>query len=184
MKLGLKVFAVAVLALGLAVSAQALTITPTSGSLGVSRWSGPETSQSAINAVIAGIMGASTELYKQDFGGGESGPLAGSYQTQFFNSAQDATITWVGGSYVGPVAFALVKDGNNNPGWYLFNLTTIGAWNGRTDLEFENFWVDNGAISHVALYGTTGTSVPDGGSVAMLLGVALMGLAGFRRMLK
>ena len=185
MKLGLRLFAVTVLALGLAVSAQALTITPASGVLNTSRWMGDQTSQSEINTAIAGIIGSSTELYKQDVGGPETGALATSYSTAFFNSAtdpEDATITWVGGAWVGTVAYALVKDGDNSPAWYLFNLTTIGPWDGKDTLTFQDFWVGNGAISHVALYGTT--SVPDGGSAVMLLGAALMGLAGVRRMLK
>jgi hypothetical protein len=46
----------------------------------------------------------------------------------------------------------------------------------------SNFWPNNGSISHVTIYGTT--SVPDGGSVVMMLGAALVGLAGMRRLLK
>lgn len=185
MKLGSRLFAVAVLALGLAMPAQALEITPTSGVLNTTRWEGNQTSQADIDAAIAGFIGPSTELYKSNVGGVEEKALADSYETEYFNTPgepSEATVTYVGGPFIGPIAYALVKDGQQTPAWYLFNLTALG-WNGTDPLEFTGFWTGNGAISHVALYGA-GTSVPDGGSVAMLLGAALMGLAGFRRMLK
>lgn len=72
-----------------------------------------------------------------------------------------------------------MKGGNHTPAWYLF---AINIWDGKTDIVLENFWPGNGEIGHLSLYGGT-TSVPDGGSVTLLLGMALMGLAGFRRML-
>ena len=187
MKLGIKVVAVAILALGLAVPAQALTITPASGTINVTRWEGVQgqTSQTDIDAAIAAFIGSSTELYKSNVGTGEEGPLAGSYETQYFNTPgdpMDATVTYISGTVVGPTAYALLKDGAASPSWYLFNLTALG-WNGTEILQFTGFWPEQGAISHVALYGTS-TSVPDGGSVVMLLGAALMGLAGFRRFVK
>jgi hypothetical protein len=176
-------------ALALAVSASALTITPSSGVLNTSRWSGPETSQSAINTVIAPIIGSATELYKQDVGQPEAAlPLASSYQTTFSNTPSDpsdAKIVYTGGQTVGSPAFALVKDGNQNPGWYLFNLTLLG-WNGTADLEFQGFWPNQGAISHISLYGTPetpGPRVPDGGSTVALLGAVIALLAFARRQL-
>jgi hypothetical protein len=180
MKLWMKLFTATSLALALAAPAQALIIIPGDAVL-----TGDQTSQAQINAAIAPIIGTATELYKQNVGGTETGLLAGSYTTVFSNTASDpsdATITWVTGTgYVGPTAWALVKDGNSTPAWYLFNLTTLG-WNGTDTLYFQNFWPAAGAISHVTLYG--GSVVPDGGSVAMLLGAALMGLAGLRRFVK
>ena len=172
----------ALLALGTVMSAQALSITPDT----MPQTTGTQTSQAQINAAIAPIIGTATELYKQDVGGSESGSLAGSYTATFSNTPGDpsnALITYDGGSIVGDTAWLLVKDGNNNPAWYLFNLTDLG-WNGTDDVILTGFWPDNGAISHVALYGTTGgggNGVPDAGSSLALLGLALMGLAGIRQ---
>jgi hypothetical protein len=188
MKPGYKLLTAVALALVLAVPAQALTITPTSGSLGTTRYQGNETGQAFIDAVIGPIIApaSTTPLYKATPGSpvAEDGVLAGSYSTVFSNTSSDpsnATITYIAGPYVGPTAWALVKDGNNSPAWYLFNLTALG-WNGTALLEFQDFWPAQGAISHVSLYG--GSVVPDGGSMVMLLGLGLMGLAGVRRLMK
>jgi hypothetical protein len=165
----------------MALPAQALTITPETQP----QWTGNDTKQSDINAAIAPIIGTATEYYKAEVDGGkEEGLLWNSYQTTFSNTPLDpsnATVEYVGGWYIGSVAYALVKDGNQTPAWYLFNLTALG-WTGTETLEFVGFWPNQGAISHVSLYG--GYTVPDGGSVAMLLGAALIGLAGLRRFVK
>ena len=164
--------------LALAGSAQALTITPGTDT----PLTGNDTSQAAINAAIAGTLGSSVLLYKQDVGSPESGSLASSYETAFFNTPtdpSDATITYMGGDIVGPVAFLLVKDGHQTPAWYLFNLTTLG-WDGMDELILSDFWPANGAISHVSLYGET-TSVPEAGAL-LLFGTGLFGLVGYRRM--
>lgn len=164
--------------LALAAQAQALVITPGTDS----PLTGDDSSQAVINAAIASTLGSSVELYKQDVGdASDGGSLAGSYQTTFFNTPTDpsgATITYVGGDIVGPVAFLLVKDGKQTPAWYLFNLTDLG-WNGMDDLELSGFWPDQGAISHVSLYGQT-TSVPEAGALLMF-GTGLVGLVGYRR---
>ena len=182
MKLGLRLFAAAVLTLALAAPGQALTITPST----LPQLTGNDPSQAVINAVIGPIIGPATLLYKAEPGSpvAEEGALSGSYNTVFSLTAldpMDATITYVAGRYVGPVSWALVKDGNSTPAWYLFNLTALG-WDGTETLNFQGFWPANGAISHVALYG--GSAVPDGGSAVMLLGAALVGLAGLRRFMK
>ncbi len=170
--------------LGTAFQAQALPITPTSGVLNTSRWVGNDTEQPEIDDAIDGILGASVELYKQNVGGSESGALAGSYVTTFSNSAadpSDALIDYISGSFVGPTAYLLVKDGKQTPAWYLFNLTLLG-WNGTDDLVLSGFWPAQGSISHVTLYGTTSTNrVPDGGMTISLLGSALVGLGLLRR---
>lgn len=177
MRIALKLAVAMALVLAVVLPAQALVITPATAP----QWIGNQTGQAQIDAAIAPIIGTATELYKQDVGGPESGSLAGSYTTVFNADFSNATITYNGGPYVGPTRWALVKDGNNEPAWYLFNLTAAG-WNGTETLYFQGFWPNNGAISHVALYG--GSVVPDGGSVAMLLGAALVGLAGLRRFVK
>jgi hypothetical protein len=171
-----------------AVPAQALVITPSSGVLNTTRWEGPagQTGQSAIDAFIAGILGLSVELYKSDVresdgGSIESGLLTGSYDTTFSPlpppgenaDPTGATIVYTGGLAVGPTAYLLVKDGNAAPPWYLFNLTALG-WNGTATLELQSFWPQQGAISHVTLYGST-ASVPEPGLLA-LMGLGLTGI--------
>ena len=165
----------------------AIAITPSSGVLNTTRWVGNQPGQSQINTAIAPFIGSATELYKQDFGSptlpNEEGGLAGSYSTSFAADSvagdgkpADATITYDGGSYVGSMAYLLVKDGNHTPAWYLFNLTALG-WNGTDVISATGFWLGGGAISHVTLYGTsTPAPVPDGGTTAALLGLGMMGI--------
>jgi hypothetical protein len=185
-----KMLGAVVIALGVALPAQALTITPSTAACGSAEClatSGNETGQAAINAALAaffldeGYTGV-TELYKQDVGDPDSGTYAGSYTTTFSNTAtdpEDALIDYISGPSIGgtPI-YLLVKDGDQEPAWYLFD---ISNWNGTDDIVLQDFWPDQGAISHVAIYGGS-ASVPDGGSMAMLMGVALMGLAGARRL--
>jgi hypothetical protein len=144
---------------------------------------GNQTGISEINTFITNTLGvAPTLLYKKDvIGGAESGALAGSYSTTFYNSPtdpSDALIDYVGGTAVGSIALLLVKDGANSPAWYLYNLTSLG-WNGTDDVVLDNFWPGTGAISCVTLYQTS--SVPDGGATVALLGFALAGIATVRR---
>jgi hypothetical protein len=173
-----KVVGAAVLmVLGTAYQAQALAITP---ALAIA--SGNQTSQSDIDTALAALGVPLPEKYKQDVGGAESGPLAGSYNTVFLSTPTDpsgATITYTGGPIVGPTAYLLVKDGAQTPAWYLFNLTALG-WTGTQQLDLSGFWPQQGAISHVALYGGTVT-VPDGGMTITLLGSTLVGLGLLRR---
>jgi hypothetical protein len=184
MRASLKLFGAAVLALGFAAPSEALVITPSTP-----HWEGNVNNTPVIEAAIAAIIGNSTELYKAEVDGGEEGSYQGSYETEFFNTPtdpMDATITYVGGSVIPPTAYALIKDGNAIPAWYLFNLTALG-WNGTEILQFQGFWPGTGAISHVSLYSGRNTpppdvSSPDGGSMAMLLGMSLMGIAAARRM--
>ena len=173
-----------ILAIGLssifALSASATTIIITPET--ISHWSGNENSTPAINTAIASMIGSAEELYKQEVGGAESGGLAGSYEVNFSPSTDPsgATITYTGGDVVGPTAFLLVKDGKNEPAWYLFDLTELG-FVGTQTLELKNFWPGEGAISHLTLYGGRGSQVADVGSSMALLGMALMGLGAVRR---
>ena len=177
-------FAAILAALVATSAAFAITITPATTTVAF----GDQNSQSQIDGAIAPFLGTSTLLYKQDVGGPESGSLAGSYQTVFANTPgdpADATITYVGGPIVDPVAFLLVKDGNMSPAWYLFNLSGLG-WTGTQTLELTGFWPDQGAISHVSLYGGSveqTPGVPDGGSSVAMLGLGLCGVAWLRRRL-
>ncbi len=157
-------------------AAQALVILPDSGVFGVSRWTGTQTSQSEINTVIAPIISPSVELYKHDYGNAlPSGVLDDSYETVFSGSGPNhATLTYQGGDIVGGNPFLLVKDGKGPPAWYLFDLGAFG-WNGTETLELKNFWLDiSGAISHVTLYGTRTTQVPESAATILLMGLGIL----------
>ena len=159
-----------------ATQVEALNITPSSPIV----LSGNQTSQAQIDAYIAATLGDAGLLYKQNVLGPEEGSLAGSYTTTFSNTVtqpEDATITYVAGmQYVGPTSYLLVKDGNNSPAWYLFNLTNLG-WDGKETLTLQDFWVGQGAISHVTLYGK---ALPEPATLS-LLAVGLVGAAVLRR---
>jgi len=164
-----------------AMQAQALLITP-----GMEALSGNETSQAQIDAAIASFIGSASLLYKQDVGLPESLlPLAGSYDTTFFNEPLDpgaADIVYMGGAIVGPDAYLLVKDGKQSPSWYLFWLSDgVGSlnWDGMETLELRDFWPAQGAISHVSIYGET-SAVSEPGTM-LLLGTGLACLAGMER---
>jgi hypothetical protein len=86
-------------------------------------------------------------------------------------------IEYVDGQPIAEDAFLLVKDGNQTPAWYLFDLS---GWDGMEDLVLTGFWPNQGAISHVSLYGGTSTTVPEPGTL-LLLGSGLVGLALYGR---
>jgi hypothetical protein len=166
--------------------AQATLITPDTEP----QWTGTETSQAAIDLAIASFIGDADELYKMNVGGSEEGPLSGSYETTFFNTPSDpsgADIVYTGGDIVGQPAYLLVKDGKQDPAWYLFQLfdfeiPTQDDWNGIDTLELRDFWTDQGAISHVTLYGGQ-HQVPEPFTL-LLLGVGIVGIAGCRRFIR
>jgi hypothetical protein len=160
-------------------SVEALEITPTTGIPG-SQFTGFETgtpfalAEAAVNCGC--VLG--TEQYKQNAGGSEEKPLAGSYQTTFNGDLSGGSIAFTGGAYLAGQMFLFVKDGNHNPAWYLFDLDELG-WNGQETLTLRNFWPEGGAISHVSLFGGFST-VPEPATLS-LLGIGLFGLAALRR---
>jgi hypothetical protein len=182
-KLGLT----ALIAFGFNLSAQALVITPTTGT----PWTGGDNSNLDADE-IEDIVGTSLDLsvlYTQNVGGSEEGVTAykNAYTTTFSNSAgdpEDALIDYISGTAITGFGelYLYVKDGNQDPAFYIFN---ISGWNGTDDLKLENFWVGNGAISHVSILGggTPTTNVPDGGATVALLGLALGGIGYVRRKL-
>ena len=160
----------------LVTPAYALSISP-----GDEILSGPETGVPKIEAtIIAAGYSIGTELYKDDVGGVESGAFAGSYSTTYNLDFSEVTIEWTGGDFISDNPFLLVKDGNQNPAWYLFDLGTLALdWTGMEDLVLTDFWPGNGAISHVALYGGS-TPVPEPATM-LLFGLGLLGIAGLGR---
>ena len=141
---------------------------------------GPGTSEILdwLNTNVAGFD-SSNVLYKSDEDGDDtgedSGLFAGDYTTEFMNivgDPSDATISRdPGGGIIQGAEWLLVKDGDHIPIWYLFDIT---GWDGMMEIVLTGFWTDNGAISHVSIYG-----IPEPGTLA-LFGIGLA-LAAFSR---
>ena len=114
--------------------------------------------------------------YKADVGGSDSGTFAASYSTTFANTASDpldALIEYLNGvSITCPECYLAIKDGNQNPSYYFYDLS---AWDGLESIQLEDFWPDRGAISHVSIWGRE-----DGGGgeeeIPEPLSIALVGL--------
>src|SRR5688572_7237490 len=69
-------------------------------------------------------VGTSTLLYKSNQGTGENGDSFDANYTTVYdnepNDPADATITWDGGNFINNATHLFIKDGNQDPGWYLF----------------------------------------------------------------
>jgi hypothetical protein len=168
------------------VQAQALPITPST----VEHWETSINSNlgslSEVNAAFGTSFAGVTSLYKQNVGdASDTGTLASSYQTSFSNTSSDpadALVDYIsGGAFIcsNPAApcLLIVKDGKQDPAQYLFNLSNITnipgttSWNGVEDLNLLGFWPDNGAISHIEIYGSLSaapTTVPEPASLLLL----------------
>jgi hypothetical protein len=181
--------------LGASAVALPIDITPDSSFLLlVGGHTGVSDIEAAIDAYFLehGLCCDLESVYKQEVPEeGESvddvGSYADSYVTEFFSDPydpQEATITWESGMpYIEPMcSFLLVKDGSQNPAWYLFDLYSAG-WDGMETLELTGFWPAQGAISHVSIYDCT-RSVPDGGVTITLLGVGICALGLVSRRLR
>lgn len=89
----------------------------------------------------------------------ESGSYMDSYGTIFSLTAldpQNALITYDGSpdaSIVCPDCYLAVKDGDQDPSYYFYDLS---AWNGTDEIRLESFWPQGGAISHVSIWGRDG----------------------------
>lgn len=160
-------------------TAMALTLQP-----GDEIASGPETSTSEVEAILLADE-IDELLYKDNVGGSEEGPNEFDYTTVFDETPEDpseATITHDGPGTIDTSTdgtYLLVKDGTQDPAWYLFD---VSAWDGQETIHLSGFWPDQGAISHVAIYGGeggggTGQGDPIPEPATMLLfGTGLIGI--------
>ena len=160
----MKLWAPLALLLGLtAVPASAATIVldpsaPTPGLIGLVCDGGDE------EECIADEFGLTDEeaallmlLYKDNVGTGEEvGVLFNtSYETEYFNEPddpEDATISYVGGAFINcPECYLAIKGGQAFvPNLYVYDLA---GWNGTDSIVMQNFWPQQGAISHVSIWG-------------------------------
>lgn len=184
-----RAYAGVLLAAGVSVAsfqARALSITPATLPVFTS------TQTSALSAAqvasLVGYAGTLALVYKSNVDGipAEEGNAAAYYSTIFDltpNDPSKATITWDGptNAIVCPDCYLVVKDGNQNPAQYVYD---ISSWNGVEAIELSGFWPAQGAISHVAIFNNPGEGggtvgmIPEADTYALLLvGLGLVGFA-------
>lgn len=133
-------------------------------------------------AELAAATGApasafANSLYKNTSGNEAGGSLWANYTTTYSLPPDGGTavITWDGGA-VADANYLMAKDGND--GIYIWD---VSAWDGMETITIPNPWLADQdklkTYSHVQFWGTTGTSVPDGGATAMLLGMGLVAMS-------
>jgi len=147
--------------------------------------------EAAIEAIIGPIVPTLTEVYKQNAGGSEEKSFASSYTTTFSNTGadpHDALIEYDSGPVIQfPTMYLVLKDGNNSPFSYIFDLNNVDvgqSWDGVEDIVMTGFFPNGGAISHISIF-VAGNPVPapEPASLAIWgLGLGLAGVIGRRRM--
>lgn len=155
-------------------------------------------------AVSATTSFAVTEYYRANNNVTEVGTLLGSYDSNLSaGMTSGVTITYTGGLTVGGThMYALARDGNSDPNWFIWDLSALG-WNGMETLLFNpamffhtnpgNGSTQTQSFSHVVLFGqatgpggtpTPQSEVPEGGATLALLGLGLTGVGTMRRFIK
>jgi hypothetical protein len=124
--------------------------------------------------------------YKANVDGSEEGTFATSYMTTFANTPtdpEDALIQYISGAVIDcPECYLAIKDGNQNPSYYFYNLS---AWDGTEAISLENFWPQQGAISHISIWGREDggggqQEIPEPMTLA-LVGLGLLAAGSVRR---
>lgn len=172
-------------------------VSPTSGSLGSTRWEVTNNNSALSPADVTGIVNVQNLVLRYKYDGASSGTHSSSYTTTFSNSANDPKdfdITWSTQnplSYINDTrVFLVVKNGNHNPNQYIFEISRTGGilnpgWDGKSTIQGRGFWLNGGAISHIAIFGnqiprpSDGPFVPEPATIA-LFATGLVCLA-FRR---
>lgn len=113
--------------------------------------SGSENNTPAILRAIAGWVETDTEAYKDDLGESESGSAKPLYSTTYNRDLSRAEIVWdaTADNYITGPSYLLVKGGEQEPAWYLFD---IASWNGMATLSLSGFWPLKGSISHISIF--------------------------------
>lgn len=184
---------------GYGASAQAalvdIELSPADCNVGVNCWTSNDPSNPSTSDIetLVGTSSTLISLYKQDVGAAsDSGTFAGSYETTFSNTStdpEDALIELVSGQdpIVCGECYLLVKDGNQTPSLYVFDLSAIDDM--IESITLTDFWAaigedkGQGAISHVEIMGPRISEVPVPAAV-WLFGTALLGFAGMARRTK
>jgi uncharacterized delta-60 repeat protein len=135
-----------------------------------SSWTSTSNTNPAIAEVqsIVGYTGPLTELYKLnvDDGGADTGSFAGSYNIAYIPPADPtgASIVYTGGPVItGNPIYLHIKGGNapaGQPSQYFYDIST---WNRTDTLSIANYWPGTGSISHISIFGGSGTTTPPSG---------------------